>query len=732
MADSKRTFCLLIAGAIAAAAQNPAVTVNVDVNANRHGINPYIYGTNYATTTTLNDLNAPLHRMGGNNTTRYNWQANADNRDADWYFESIGDTSAVAGERGDTFISSSKAAGAQPMLTIPMIDWIAKLGPNRSKLASFSVSKYGAQTSTDPWMPDAGNGVRSGGGYVTGNDPNDANTPSNSAVQKAWVQYLVNKWGAASNGGLKYYLLDNEHSIWWSTHRDVRPTGSHATEIRDRILDFSAMVKSVDPSALVAGPEEWGWGGFQLSGYDQQYGSLYGWSYLPDRATVMNNQDYLPWMLAQFKAAGAKPLDIVSVHWYPQGAEFSNDVSTTTQLLRNQSTRSLWDPNYVDQSWIGTQVKLIPRLRAWVDTNYYAGTPIAITEYNWGAESHINGATTQADIFGIFGREGLDMATRWTTPDASTPTYKAIKMYRNYDGNKSTFGDVSVSAVAPNPDSLAVFAASRTLDGALTVMVISKVLSGATPVTLNLANFVGIGTAQAWQLTSSNSITRLTDVSYTGGTLSANVPAQSITLLVLPVSTHPAPTASFSATPTTGAAPLPVAFDASASTASGATLSSYAWQFGDGATGTGVAVNHTYPAAGAYVVTLKVTDSLGAVGSATKTITVSAPPPAVGCSVKYAVTNDWKTGFTGDVVITNTGTASITNWTLVWSFSGNQKITAYWNGTAVQSGKKVQFSNAAWNATIAAGGTAQIGFNANYSGKNTAPTSFTLNGVACK
>jgi len=70
----------------------------------------------------------------------------------------------------------------------------------------------------------------------------------------------------------------------------------------------------------------------------------------------------------------------------------------------------------VDQTWINDTVKLIPRLRGWADTYYFPGTPIAITEYNWGAESHINGATTQADIYGIFGRENLDMATRWTTP----------------------------------------------------------------------------------------------------------------------------------------------------------------------------------------------------------------------------------------------------------------------------------------------------------------------------
>src|SRR4029453_13128640 len=121
----------------------------------------------------------------------------------------------------------------------------------------------------------------------------------------------------------------------------------------------------------------------------------------------------------------------------------------------------------VNATWINDKVQLIPPIRNWVAT-YYPGLKTAITEYNWGAESHINGATTQADIYGIFGREGLDIATRWTTPDASTPTYKAMKMYRNYDGNRSTFGDTSVAASAPNPDNLSTFAAQRSSDGALT------------------------------------------------------------------------------------------------------------------------------------------------------------------------------------------------------------------------------------------------------------------------
>ena len=112
-------------------------------------------------------------------------------------------------------------------------------------------------------------------------------------------------------------------------------------------------------------------------------------------------------------------------------------------------------------------MKLIPRLQSWI-ADYYPGTKIGITEYNWGAENHINGATAQADILGIFGREGLDYAVRWTTPAESTPTYKAIKMYRNYDGSGAAFGDTSVSATGPNPDNVSVFAAVRSSDGAVT------------------------------------------------------------------------------------------------------------------------------------------------------------------------------------------------------------------------------------------------------------------------
>jgi hypothetical protein len=394
---------LALSVASMAFAQNPAVTVTVDANANRHPINPFVYGVAYGSAAALSDLNSPLNRYGGNNSSRYNWQQNADNRDFDWYFESIGDASATPGERGDTFISTSTGAGAQSMITIPMLDWVAKLGANRSKLASFSQAKYGAQTGNDwQWYPDAGNGVlKSTGANITGNDPNDANVPNSASLQQSWAQHIVSTWGTASGGGLSYYILDNEHSIWHSTHRDVHPTGATMDEIKNKMIAFAGAIKAADPSALVVGPEEWGWSGYFYSGYDQQYGAAHNWCCFPDKQ-AHGNADYLPWLLDQMHqnelATGRRLLDVFSVHYYPQGGEFGNDTSTSMQLLRNKSTRSLWDPNYVDPTWINDKVMLIPRIKSWVAA-YYPGLPTAITEYNWGAESHINGATTQADIY---------------------------------------------------------------------------------------------------------------------------------------------------------------------------------------------------------------------------------------------------------------------------------------------------------------------------------------------
>ncbi len=522
---------LLLIALLASAAGAQTVTIDVDAAAKRHPIDPRIYGVAFASTEQLRDLNVTLNRSGGNAETRYNWQLNATNHASDYFFESIGEESARPGEHADTFIGQTRAAGAEAMITMPMLGWVAKLGPYRDKLASFSVAKYGPQQYTDPYMPDAGNGVTPGGERIGGNDPHDANEVADSAFQLGWLQHLTAQWGA---GGIRYYLLDNEASIWQETHRDVHPIGPMMDEILSKTIDYAERIKSADPAALVAGPEEWGWEAYFYSGYDQQWAAAHDYSSFPDRA-AHGGRDYLPWLLDQLRAYdaahGRRLLDVFSVHYYPQGGEFSDDVSPAMKLRRNRSTRSLWDPNYVDESWIDDKVMLIPRLKQWT-ASFYPGTQIGITEYNWGAEEDMSGATAQADVLGIVGREGIDLATRWTTPDAGTPAYNAIRIYRNYDGNRSTFGDVSVSASAPNPDELAAFAAVRSSDGALTVMLVAKSLSPASAA-LRISNFSG-STMQRWQLTSSG-IARLDDVA-ANGTLA--LPGQSVTLLVSTPAKH--------------------------------------------------------------------------------------------------------------------------------------------------------------------------------------------------
>ncbi len=524
---------------------NAPVAIAVDAQANRHAISPLIYGVAFAATGQLLDLNAPLHRSGGNGTSTYNWQNNAWNHAADWFFESIAESSSVAGADGDDFITTSKNGGAQAMLTIPIIGWVAKLGPGRTILASYNTNKYGSQSATDPYFPAAGNGVSLATGLdITTNDPTEANLAADTNFQAGWVQHLTNTWHSATNGGLVYYIMDNEWSLWQSTHRDIHPVGPTMDEVFTNYCNYAAMVKGIDPNALVAGPEEWSWPGYFYSGYDQQWSGAnndFNPAHYPDRI-AHGGQDFGPWFLTMVnlrsQAAGKRLLDIFTLHCYPQGNsqgtyEFADDVSTTAQLLRNRSTRQFWDTNYLDPSWINSVIALIPRMRSWVATNY-PGTKTGVTEYNWGAEPYINGATAQADIYGIFGREGLDLATRWTTPDSSTPTYKAMKMYRNYDGNKSTFGDASVAAMVPNPDNLSAFAAIRTNDNALTLMVINKDLNNATPLRAVITNFANSGTAQVWHLTASNVIARLADVPYANGILSNTVPTQSITLFILP------------------------------------------------------------------------------------------------------------------------------------------------------------------------------------------------------
>ncbi len=536
------TAFIVLALASPAFADNPAITINVDATANRRAIDPRIYGSSWASAAQIADMGLTLNRWGGNAMSRYNWIYSTANRCKDYYFFNIPDWQITGdgsnGDSADKFISDTFGAGAEPVMTIPMLSLLPK---DRTKRCSFPQSLYPTQQEFSTGEPIVcGNGRNPDGSRIlTAPDPNNISTSYPMSHQGDWVQHIIDTWDTAPNI-VRHYSLDNEPSLWSADHWDVHPDGSSYDEVWGKMEELGAIIRAKDPNAIITGPEEWGWSGYFWSGLDQE-----NWDTAQheDDREAHGNAYYIDWLLDQAQAYhttnGVRILDVLTVHFYPQGGEFwSGDTSESMQNRRNRSTRALWDPTYVDETWIadtgmdGGIVRLIPRLKAWV-ANHYPGTLIGITEYNWGVDNHINGGTTQADILGIFGREGLDVGVRWGAPAIGSYAANAFKIYRNYDGAGSKFGDTSVSASAPDPDNVSAFASERSSDGALTIMLIAKTLTGNTPATVNLSNFTPGGSIQRWELTSSNVITQLASLT-PSTSIVLTLPPQSITLLVVP------------------------------------------------------------------------------------------------------------------------------------------------------------------------------------------------------
>lgn len=151
-----------------------------------------------------------------------------------------------------------------------------------------------------------------------------------------------------------------------------------------------------------------------------------------------------------------------------------------------------------------------------------------------------------------------------------------------------------------------------------------------------------------------------------------------------------------------------------------------------GVRGTSYPVGTLNPSTAYYFIVKAVSGTTSSVASNEATATTQAAA-AGGCHVSYLNQNDWNVGFTGNLSVTNTGSTAWTTWTVTWTYSGNQQIYTAWNGVYSQTGKQVTLTNAAWNGSVLVGATVSgIGWNANYSGTNTDPAVFYVNGVQCK
>ncbi len=563
---------------------NVDITLSVDLAADRKPISPEIYGIHYADDEAFAaEIDLPVRRWGGNTATRYNWK-NDMYGNPDWYFENE-----HAGTSADQFIAQGRRTNTQSIITIPMSGWVAKdageVGNSATYPCSFDTRKYayapqplsngGAATDPDdPNRSHCGSGISSYQNgvpvYLTGNDPLDTSIAIDEKWATDWIAHLQAQFGTAANGGVRYYNLDNEPDIWFDTHRDVRPQAITLQQLRDDTIRYAAAIKAADPAAQTLGPVVNGWTYYWHSPAD---GQIEAWDTRPDRK-ANGDIPLVPWYLKQMATyeaqQGVRLLDYLDLHYYvaADGVTLSGAGDAATQARRLRSTRSLWDPTYVDESWIADApvsdengqvadfnvVRLLPRMREWVAANY-PGTKLAITEYNWGALDDINGALAQADVLGIFGREGLDLATLFDDPyneegkfTADGPGAYAFRLYRNYDGAGSKFGDVSVHATSSDQDQLAIYAAERSSDGTLTVVIINK---SATPLSAALTIFGGNGLASSARVAGSavqryqystanlNAITHLPDLPLTNGLLVAEFPANSISLAVVPAATLP-------------------------------------------------------------------------------------------------------------------------------------------------------------------------------------------------
>ena len=535
------------AAEVAAAVTGPALSVNA--SADRHAINPGIYGMSFVDRSRASVLGVTVDRFGGNSTSRFDYLTSSYNTGSDWYYENIPPT--ASGVSGDDIVTQDQAAGLQTLLTVPTIGWVSKapVEYDHPYACGFARSAFPNQDSFDPWDANCGNGTWQGHDIApTSSSAGYTSQVAGPSWDEAWVQRLVAAYGTAAHGGVQMYELDNEPALWNSTHRDVHPAPLDYAAYAGTAIAAAKAIKAADPTALVVGPSDWGWCAYFYSPADPG-----GCSDGSDRQ-AHGDVPLGAWYLQQFKAAsdqaGVRLLDVFDEHYYPQaaGIALSPAGGAATQALRLRSTRSLWDPTYKDESWIsdlapgGVAVDLIPRLRAWIDAND-PGTKLAISEYNFGGLESINGALAQADVLGIFARERVDLAALWGAPAAGSPGEFAFRMFRNYDGAGGTFGDTWVRSTSGDQSKLAVYGAQRGAKGSLTTVVINKTGSARTS-RLAVSGFAARGDVQVWRYAPADlaHIVRGSDAHLTGGAVTLTYPANSITMLVLPPKDGAAPT----------------------------------------------------------------------------------------------------------------------------------------------------------------------------------------------
>lgn len=499
------------------------VGATIDLDGERRPISPYIYGSNQDRSGNV----WTVRRWGGNRTTGYNWENNASNAGADWHHSSDlflvthaglpASDAAIPGIVLQHHHQQSLTMGAESIITLQMAGYVA---------ADVDGTVTEEQTApSDRWVPVD----------FTRDAPftADPDLDDGAVYIDELVRLLVDHLGDAASGGVRWYSLDNEPSLWAHTHPRIHPEPVGVQELLDRSTALAAAVKDVDPHAGILGPALYGMNAF-MSLQDA-----------PDWSTAGAGHDwFIGWYLDRMReaesAAGRRLLDVLDVHWYPEarGDHSITDPDATTPAdveARLQAPRTLWDPTYTENSWIarwlGGFLPILPRLNQAIE-EHYPGTGLAVSEYDYGGGWTVSGGLAQADVLGAFGRYGVDIATMWGIEEADVYQGAAFRMYHGYDGQGGRFGSVSVAADSSDRERLSIWAAVEGSE--LHVILINKNRAGGLEVDMEIEGG-SYESGRAWGFgPASPSITEQRAVpAIAGGAFTYRIPALTAVHLVL-------------------------------------------------------------------------------------------------------------------------------------------------------------------------------------------------------
>ena len=419
-----------------------------------------------------------LNRIGGNRLSAYNWRNNYSHAGLDYQFQNdqLLDPTTIPGEAIRRRVAATMERGAATLVTVPMLPFLA--GDAEGKPLDTLAATHAARMRAH---------------FVPNRAKRGTGDPPNAVYQDEFVRFLTNSFPTAATDSSRalFYSLDNEPDIWYETHRAINSDtlGKRRKETYDGFTNtsiaFARAVKSVQPTALVFGPATATYTGIAVLGRYPDPDPVHG------RASFF--EFYLDRMRAAERVAGRRILDVLDLHFYAEaftrGGPITNDYAPQdeeTIQKRLQAPRSLWDSTYVEGSWVSDFTKgpiaLIPRLRRMI-AQHYPGTKLAITEYYYGRSGDISGGLAQADVLGIFGREGVFAATLWPQAnvwswkgigaDAYSYAFGAFRLFRDYDGAGGAFGDTGLQSRSTDASKASVYA-SRTADGRVVLVVINK------------------------------------------------------------------------------------------------------------------------------------------------------------------------------------------------------------------------------------------------------------------